>query len=313
MVIRLATESDTPEIIKVLKSSLGETSSKKTIDVWNYKHLKNPFGASLVLVAVESNKIVGVRAFMRWQWNVNNGKSFSAFRAVDTATHPDYQGKGIFKKLTLEALNVAKSLQGDFVFNTPNEMSKPGYLKFGWSEVSKIEVRLSIHLSRNILGSSKSSYTLDGGKVDELDNLCSHWNLNMEKGKMFTPKSKEYLLWRYFNNPIQEYIISFTNKFFISGYIKNRKNFKELRISEIIYTNSEDLKAIKKIIKSWASLHGAAVISYTTPNDIKLFKMDIKGKFGPTLTAKNISGKRDQNILLDLQYWNYALGDLELF
>jgi predicted N-acetyltransferase YhbS len=97
MKIREATEEDIPDILEVLKASLGETSSKKTEDVWKYKHIDNPFGKSMVLVAIEENKIIGVRAFMRWKWQKGDCV-FSAFRAVDTATHPKHQGKGIFKK-----------------------------------------------------------------------------------------------------------------------------------------------------------------------------------------------------------------------
>ena len=94
MKIREATHKDIPQILKVLKASLGETSSKKTEEVWRYKHIDNPFGESLVLVAEESSEMVGVRAFMRWQWQQGEQVYF-AFRAVDTATHPAHQGKGI--------------------------------------------------------------------------------------------------------------------------------------------------------------------------------------------------------------------------
>lgn len=78
---------------------------------------------------------------MRWKWQKNN-KIFSAFRAVDTATHPDFQGKGIFKKLTLRAIEIAKDQGEDFIFNTPNSQSKPGYLKMGWKQVDKIKIEL---------------------------------------------------------------------------------------------------------------------------------------------------------------------------
>ncbi len=130
MLIREATEQDIPEILRVLKASLGETSSKKTESVWRYKHVDNPFGKSLVLVAVENDKIIGVRALMRWNWQLGN-QIFSAYRAVDTATHPKHQGKGIFKKLTLRAIEMAKEQRDNFIFNTPNTQSLPGYLKMG--------------------------------------------------------------------------------------------------------------------------------------------------------------------------------------
>ena len=141
MIIREADHTDIPKILNVLKASLGETSSKKTEEVWRFKHIDNPFGESLVLVAEENNYIVGVRAFMRWKWQ-RGDQVYSAFRAVDTATHPDHQGKGIFKKLTLRALEIGKERGVHFVFNTPNTQSKPGYLKMGWEVVDRLRTCL---------------------------------------------------------------------------------------------------------------------------------------------------------------------------
>ena len=141
MKIREASKDDTSGILNVLKASLGETSSRKTERVWNYKHVNNPFGKSLVLLAEENNQVIGVRAFMRWKWQYGEN-IYSALRAVDTATHPDHQGKGVFKKLTLKALEIAGEMGDHFVFNTPNTQSKPGYLKMGWKEVAKLNVRL---------------------------------------------------------------------------------------------------------------------------------------------------------------------------
>src|SRR5688572_13844447 len=100
MQIREATELDIPIIVDLLKLSLGESLMPKSEAYWRWKHVENPFGASPVLLCFEDDMLIGVRAFMRWQW-FHNGKIQTAVRAVDTATHPAHQGKGIFKKLTL--------------------------------------------------------------------------------------------------------------------------------------------------------------------------------------------------------------------
>ena len=97
MDIRAAQPQDTPAIIEILKKSLGESLIPITENLWSWKHEQNPFGKSFVLLALENAELIGVRAFMRWRWQWN-GKEFEAIRAVDTATHPDHQGKGIFKK-----------------------------------------------------------------------------------------------------------------------------------------------------------------------------------------------------------------------
>ena len=131
MIIREATNQDTKEIVKLLKLSLGENLIKKTPRIWQYKHIENPFGKSLVLLAEKNDILVGVRAFMQWRWQLGS-QTYVTYRAVDTATHPEYQKQGIFKKLSLQALQKASHNTQGFVFNTPNQNSLPGYLKMGW-------------------------------------------------------------------------------------------------------------------------------------------------------------------------------------
>ena len=90
MIIRNSTPEDIPAIVALLQLSLGESLIKKSSRSWNYKHVDNPFGISQVLLAFENDVLVGVRAFMKFQWRLGT-EVWSAYRAVDTATHPDYQ------------------------------------------------------------------------------------------------------------------------------------------------------------------------------------------------------------------------------
>ena len=61
-------------------------------------------------------------------------------RAVDTATHPDHRGRGVFAGLTQHALDVLRDDGVAFVFNTPNDRSRPGYLAMGWRPVRRLAV-----------------------------------------------------------------------------------------------------------------------------------------------------------------------------
>ncbi len=77
------------------------------------------------------------RALMRWEF-VRGGVVLRAVRAVDTATDPEYQGRGLFRSLTMHGLEHVRAEGVDFVFNTPNTQSRPGYLKMGWREVGRL-------------------------------------------------------------------------------------------------------------------------------------------------------------------------------
>lgn len=318
MLIRKARPEDIPEIISVLKASLGEADLPLSSEIWNYKHVINPFGESIVLVAEENKKIAGVRAFMRWKWQ-SGEKIYSAFRAVDTATHPDFQGKGIFKKLTLRAVEMGIESKDHFVFNTPNDKSRPGYLKMGWEQIGNLKVGLQPAWNSFYRINRKNfRYTINriaNNPGQQIDKLCTGWNSNLkEREKNFTPKSYQFLAWRYENNPLQEYEVYSSPDLYLAGYVKKRKNIKELRISECIFRqDKKEHKLIHRIIKEWSSKFGVQVISFS-PDLFPSPMFSLSGNFGPILTIKNLNLKeKDLNAKREIKNWNYSIGDLELF
>ena len=121
-------------MLDLLTTSLGGgPAGERPAAFFRWKHLDNPFGRSLMLVAESEGTIVGLRAFLRWEFHAA-GVLVSAVRAVDTATHPRLRRRGLFSRMTGEALTALEG-QSDLVFNTPNEKSLPGYLKLGWREM----------------------------------------------------------------------------------------------------------------------------------------------------------------------------------
>lgn len=102
-----------------------------------WKHEANPFGPSPAWVAIDDGRVVGYRAFLRWQFEAD-GRTHDAVRAVDTATDPSAQGRGVFRALTMHALDQLRAQGIEFGFNTPNDQSRPGYMKMGWRPVGRL-------------------------------------------------------------------------------------------------------------------------------------------------------------------------------
>jgi predicted N-acetyltransferase YhbS len=314
MEIREASEIDIPNILSVLKSSLGEVSSKKTQEVWEYKHIENPFGKSLVLLAVIDDEVVGVRAFMKWKWQLGD-KEFIACRAVDTATHPNHQGKGVFKKLTLKAIDIAKKNGWHFIFNTPNSQSKPGYLKMGWSEVDSVKVQITPvnYLLKVLLTNKSLDLEISNELTENSRRLIVNHNKRLKANGLFTPKDLKFLLWRYVNNPMQDYIIYSNENLFIAAYVKTRSKLKEFRVAELIYKDKKSLAQANSVIQILAIKSYAHFIS-CQPLTTSLTKININLKLGPTLTYKNLNlNISEQKILKSIDSWKYSIGDLELF
>lgn len=126
-------------MLDLLRTTMGWSVDPGDADFLVWKHQENAFGPSPTWVAVHEERVVAVRAFLRWEF-VHQGRVVRAVRAVDTATHPDYQGRGLFSRLTLHALGELRDDGVALVFNTPNERSLPGYLKLGWRHAGKLKV-----------------------------------------------------------------------------------------------------------------------------------------------------------------------------
>jgi GNAT superfamily N-acetyltransferase len=137
---RPATDEERPAVLELLSAALGWDLASGLADYFEWKHLKNPFGRSPAWVALDGDdddRIVGFRTFLRWEFEDSAGTVQRAVRAVDTATRPEYQGRGIFRLLTMAAVEAMTADDVRFVFNTPNDQSRPGYLKMGWKQVGR--------------------------------------------------------------------------------------------------------------------------------------------------------------------------------
>lgn len=139
--VRPFADGDLESVLDLLRLSLGESAVlQRTPQLFAWKHFDNPFGRSIILVAEADDRVVGLRAFMRWELVTARGETLRCVRAVDTATHPEHQRRGIFRTLTMAALDRARDDGIDLVFNTPNPRSGAGYLSMGWQEVGTLGV-----------------------------------------------------------------------------------------------------------------------------------------------------------------------------
>ena len=160
------------EIVDLLNLCLGrKLTGERDAAYWAWKHELNPFGRSVLLLAEVDGQLVGVRAFMRWQLTAN-GHVMHAAKPVDTVTHPDYQRRGIFKRLTTEACEVARRDGIGLLFNTPNGNSLPGYLKLGWQRVTELPLRVRLQRPVGAVG-RLASWRLRNREVPALEEFLS--------------------------------------------------------------------------------------------------------------------------------------------
>jgi hypothetical protein len=206
---RLAGDGDWPEVVDLVRSSLGWSEGAPVGAFLDWKHRQNHFGASSVWVAAAGPRIVGVRILLNWEFESSGGRIWRAVRAVDTATADSHRGRGIFTALTLMGIDVCRGNGCDFVFNTPNDQSRPGYIKMGWRAVGRLPVsvrpvRLSAlpALSRSGVpaelfsvetsaAESAGDVLADAAAIDDLVEAIPF------SSAVRTRRSAAYLRWRY--------------------------------------------------------------------------------------------------------------------
>ena len=99
--VRPASIADRPSVLALLESSLGWETDSRNADLFAWKHEQSPFGPSPAWVALDrEGQLLGFRTFLRWEFT-RGSAVVRAARAVDTATRPDVQRRGIFSRLTM--------------------------------------------------------------------------------------------------------------------------------------------------------------------------------------------------------------------
>src|SRR5262245_6410818 len=207
--VRPFATADHPSVLELLTSSLGWSSDERHARYFAWKHEGNPFGASPAWVAVDRDGgLLGFRTFLRWEF-MRGPDVVRAVRAVDTATRPDIQRRGIFSRLTMTAVQAMIGDDVEFVFNTPNARSLPGYLRMGWLRVGRLPVGVrpsSVrHLTRVAQArgpAEKWSLPTEAGvpAVEALADVGSVERLLAavrDTTDLRTRRSVDYLRWRY--------------------------------------------------------------------------------------------------------------------
>ncbi|QOI97873.1 MAG: GNAT family N-acetyltransferase [Flammeovirgaceae bacterium] len=302
MEIRPAQEGDIPAIVELLKLSLGESRMPKSEAFWRWKHLENPFGKSPVLLAIEGDKLIGVRAFIRWEWKQGD-KIYKTVRAVDTATHPEHQGKGIFKKLTLDLVHQCREEGIDFIFNTPNTNSKPGYLKMGWSALGRLNInfRPVFRLLTRTASDFEEQFRWNEEAVNRLQYLSS-------SNVMVTHHKPGFFHWRYGSNPNVRYYMAGNEKvgLYIIFRIKPIRLGTEFRVVNMITPNAITKKQFDAVLMPAVKQVGPCLITYAGEQILPGF---ISMKVGPVVTIHSLNIDKP----LSFGVWKPSLGDMEVF
>jgi GNAT superfamily N-acetyltransferase len=339
---------DEPAVLSLLGASLaGGPTGERTAEFFRWKHTANPFGRSPALVAEADGRVVGLRIFLRWEF-ATGGRTVPAVRAVDTATHPDFQGRGIFRGLTMALLD---RLGGDpdgpeLVFNTPNGNSLPGYLKMGWEPVGTVPVAVrpvrfgrflrgfrsatvgrgappavgSIECSLPVASTVFTDPAAGRALVELVDEVVA---ADDKDRRLHTRRDMAYLRWRYADAPGLDYrVLTVEQAGRLTGVAfgrpRRRGALTELTLSELV-VRPGDRASARRLLRA-ATRAGCDHVATHLPaaTDIRragrLVGFVDPPRTGLTLVTRPFPGY--DPVLPDprgLVSWRFSLGDLEVF
>lgn len=302
---RRATDADLPGILALCEVALGWPADPRNEQLFRWKHLSNPFGGSPMWVATADQRIVGFRAMMPWRFRTARGETLRAVRAVDTATHPDFQRRGIFSALNALAIEALTKDGVDFIFNTPNAESLPGYLKQGWHDLGRVAIvarpaglKGALAMPSALGKATKWSEPLPAGADPTTVSVQrSAWS-----GVVTTDATAGFFTWRYAGGPVAYRAFTEAGSGIVVR-LRGRGSARELVLASSWGTEVVVAKLIKEALA--ASHASYAVSTAGQPGHSAMLPLP---NLGPHLTVRRLASEPPRMEELGLH-----LGDVELF
>ncbi|GGO96202.1 GNAT family N-acetyltransferase [Wenjunlia tyrosinilytica] len=347
--IRELAAADEPEVLGLLSTSLaGGPTGERTSAFFSWKHRRGVFGPSPGLVAVADGRVVGLRLFLRWEFTLS-GRTVRAVRPVDTATHPDFRGRGIFRALTLDLLEQVAS-GTDVVFNTPNANSLPGYLRMGWRRAGTVPIAvrpvrpgafaagLGGQLSRlrggpPRPGAASARATAPGARcalpgaaevvaaasgLKELLRERAEGDERARPARLGTERTPDFLRWRYAEAPGLDYrAVTVERAGELAGIAfcrpRARGGLTELTLSDVV-VRPGDREAAARLLASVARGGGCDHVATHLAEGGEAASVGLRHGYLPVPRAGMVLAVRPAGQEPPRVHgWRFTLGDLEVF
>jgi len=284
----------------LFSAALSHKEVPKCKEWFLWKFRDNPFGATILACARDNNTIVGCVAiglhnFDYESINIKGGISFETF------VHPEYQGKGIFKKLINLAENESTNRGINFLLNFPNSNSLPGFTKMGWKQKNLIEywIKPAKHFSLlTKLKELRKPFIPNINNFEDLNiNLIGIVNSYKQDCSFYPVVDEKYLQWRFFKYPVGDYAVISSKDFFSIARVGQRGSLKEVQVLYVRSNKDIDFN-LKRLLLEYKEKTKYDIVSFSLSknNFIKNKLADsffIKVPNKTNLTFKILNGSKD--------------------
>lgn len=293
-------ESDRIDCLNLLRTTFPSSSTEDTFK-WRFESIgrKKP----LIVCAKHEGRIVSFNSWIPWEFFYKD-HIYIGYQSGESATHFDYRGKGIFKRVIKFADQIAQEQGIDFFFGFPNSISYGAFIKSDYYPIETyfFSVRLQSPFKKFIESAIWKPPAIDDCLV------------LLQQNKISPLSNNDYNEWRYMNKmndySVNVYAEGNSRAFFYLRRNK-RKGIPELVLMDFQTSNYNEQfisRAFFHIdsVYSRSAFYMRTFFSKNSDRGSTLrrhFPIRIKTKY-QTLIVKNISNKLNSLILLNSNNWD---------
>jgi predicted N-acetyltransferase YhbS len=127
--------ADLPKLRELFESSFGHRRDE-AYDTWRF--LQTPGGLAPTVVAIDGDRFAGSYTVSPTTLDIG-GERVRGAQSLDTMTHPDFRGRGLFTQLALACFERLAADGYEVLYGFPNPMSYPGFIrKLNWDHVGDV-------------------------------------------------------------------------------------------------------------------------------------------------------------------------------
>jgi hypothetical protein len=290
-----------------------------SIDLWKWRFEQNPAGQRKIKLMWEGEKLIGQYAVSPLKMKIE-GTTLNTSLSLGTMTHPDFEGKGVFKSLAKSLYQQLEEENYAGVWGFPNNNSHGAFIhSLNWKNLG-IQHSLSIPASKLKTEKIIQDFTLFEVKRfsnEHSDFIKRSRNLDLT---VYVAKDCDYLNWRFVDKPNVTYHRYFGNFGGVDFLIVCKVFFdtqSKKRFLNLLEVYIDDYSILHTILLNIISHIGEAidfVNVWKSVFDSQHLKFE---RFGFTLsvpqTYVGIIPFISNSNLLDFRRWNLCMGDSDVF
>lgn len=279
-----------------------------------WRYLENPHNDLLVCVAIDNGRLIANCAASPCEIYYK-GKLEKSAISLNLMTDPEYRGRGIFVDLAKRLYSHMEQLGYKSVLEFPNYISNPTLIKhLGRHTIYEIPT-LKLILSDFIKEIESDQLIL----VDDEFEL-NYYPFKHRTKTIYLNKNREYLKWRYFQNPQNEYknfVILDDNRvvrsFLICKEYEEQLNivdycfYEECDIEPLIFKGIEYAKKLnKESVTIWSQIG--------TDEHLFLQKLGFRNNYPITYFSGRLFSSSDAlHDFYDYRNWFVTMGDNNVY